>query len=101
MTSALKCGHQHSYRLSAYERRDNDFCPTPSDLVVSLPLGFPKLGLKLPQVALDPCGGDGALRRGLAPFGVDVRLTDLSPKCTRSLTATLRANRSTPPRPDI
>ena|SRR3984957_3055151 len=30
-------------------------------------------------MALDPCGGDGALRRGLAVFGVDVRLTDLYP----------------------
>jgi hypothetical protein len=80
MISALKCGHQHSYRLSAYDRRDNDFYPTPSDLVVSLPLGFAKLGLKLPRVALDPCGGDGALRRGLAPFGVDVSLSDLYPE---------------------
>jgi hypothetical protein len=34
----------------------------------------------LPGVALDPCGGDGALRRCLAPFGVDVRLTDLYPE---------------------
>jgi hypothetical protein len=38
------------------------------------------LGLGLPQVALDPCGGDGALRRSLMPFGVDVRLTDLYPE---------------------
>jgi hypothetical protein len=29
---------------------------------------------------LDPCGGDGALRRSLIPFGVDVRLTDLYPE---------------------
>jgi hypothetical protein len=33
----------------------------------------------LPRVALDPCGGDGAMRGGLAPFGVDVRLSDLYP----------------------
>ena len=33
----------------------------------------------MPRVALDPCGGDGALRRGLTPFGVDVRLSDLYP----------------------
>ena len=33
----------------------------------------------MPRVALDPCGGDGALRHGLAPFGVDVRLSDLYP----------------------
>jgi hypothetical protein len=34
----------------------------------------------LPRVALDPCGGDGALRRGLTPFGIDVRLSDLYPE---------------------
>src|SRR5580692_3165950 len=80
MTAALKPSPQHSYRLSAFERRDNDFYPTPSDLVASLPLGLSRLGLELPRVALDPCGGDSALRRGLAPFGVDVRLTDLYPE---------------------
>jgi hypothetical protein len=62
MTAALKPSLQHSYRLSAFERRDNDFYPTPSDLVASLPLGLSRLGLELPGVALDPCGGDGALR---------------------------------------
>jgi hypothetical protein len=31
--------------------------------------------VSLPRIALDPCGGDGALRRGLAPFGIKVRLT--------------------------
>ena len=84
MTAALKPSPQHSYRLSAFERRDNDFYPTPSDLVASLPLGLPRLGTELPQVALDPCGGDGALRRGLAPFGVDVRLTDLNSEMYRA-----------------
>ena len=79
MTAALKPARQHSYRLSAFERRKNDFYPTPSDLVASLPLGLSRLGIGLPRVALDPCGGDGALRRGLAPFGVDVRLSDLYP----------------------
>jgi hypothetical protein len=39
-----------------------------------------RLGLVLPRVALDPCGGDGALRSSLAAFGIDVRLTDLYPK---------------------
>ena len=80
MTAALKSSLQHSYRLSAFERRDNDFYPTPSDLVASLPLGLSQLGLGLPRVALDPCGGEGALRRGLAPFGVEVRLSDLYPE---------------------
>ena len=80
MTTALKCALRHSYRLSAFERRNNDFYPTPSDLVASLPLGLTRLGLDLPRVALDPCGGDGALRRSLAHFGVDVRLTDLYPE---------------------
>ena len=80
MTTAIKFARQHSYRLSAYERKANDFYPTPSDLAISLALGLPRLGLDLPRVALDPCGGDGALRRGLAPFGVDVRLSDLYPE---------------------
>src|SRR5271170_7534250 len=66
MTIALKPARQHDYRLSAYERRANDFYPTPSDLAISLALGLPRLGLDLPRIALDPCGGDGALRRGLA-----------------------------------
>src|SRR3984957_15784511 len=79
MTAALKPAPQHGYRLSAFERKDNDFYPTPADLVTSLPLGLSRLGLELPRIALDPCGGDGALRLGLAPFGVDVRLTDLYP----------------------
>jgi hypothetical protein len=80
MTTALKHARPHGYRLSAYERKANDFYPTPSDLAVSLALGLLRLGLKLPRIALDPCGGDGALRRGLAPFGVEVRLSDLYPE---------------------
>jgi hypothetical protein len=80
MTIALKPACEHSYRLSVYQRRANDFYPTPSDLAISLALGLPRLGLDLPPVALDPCGGDGALRRALAPFGVDVRLSDLYPE---------------------
>jgi hypothetical protein len=79
MTAADEQARQHGYRLSAFERKDNDFYPTPADLVASLPLGLSRLGLGLPRVALDPCGGDGALRRGLASFGVDVRLSDLYP----------------------
>jgi hypothetical protein len=74
--TVLKLALQHGYRLSAFDRRDNDFYPTPSDLVACLPPGLARLGLVLPRVALDPCGGDGALR-GLTPFGIDVRLTDL------------------------
>ena len=80
MTTVIKPALQHSYRLSAFQRRDNDFYPTPSDLVASLAPGLSRLGLGLPRVALDPCGGDGALRRSLAPFGVDVRLSDLYPE---------------------
>jgi hypothetical protein len=79
MTTAPKPAREHSYRLSAYQRRANDFYPTPSELAISLAIGLPRLGLDLPRVALDPCGGDGALRQGLAPFGVDVRLSDLYP----------------------
>jgi hypothetical protein len=80
MTIALKPAHQHNYRLSAYERKANDFYPTPSDLAISFALGLQQLGLHLPRVALDPCDGDGALRRCLAPFRVDVRLSDLYPE---------------------
>ena len=79
MTVALRQAPQHGYRLSAFERKDHDFYPTPADLVASLPLGLSRLGLELPRVGLDPCGGDGALRRGLARVGVDVRLSDLYP----------------------
>jgi hypothetical protein len=80
MTTALRPARPHSYRLSAYERKPNDFYPTPLDLAISLALGLPRLGLELPRVALDPCGGDGALRRSLVPFGVDVKLSDLYPE---------------------
>jgi hypothetical protein len=73
MTTAPKPAREHSYRLSVYQRRANDFYPTPSELAISLALGLSRLGLDLPRIALDPCGGDGALRRRLAPFGVDVR----------------------------
>jgi hypothetical protein len=77
--TVLKLALQHGYRLSAFERRDNDFYPTHSDLVASLPLGLSRLGLELPGVALDPCRGDGVLRHCLTRFGVDVRLSDLYP----------------------
>ena len=80
MAPILKPARQHSYRLSAYQRRANDFYPTPSALATSLAVGLTRLGLDLPRVALDPCGGDGALRRSLAAFGVDVRLSDLYPE---------------------
>jgi hypothetical protein len=80
MTIAFEPAREHNYRLSVYQRRANDFYPTPSDLAISLALGLPRLGLDLPRVALDPCGGDGALRCSLAPFGVDVRLSDLYPE---------------------
>jgi hypothetical protein len=80
MAVALKPAREHSHRLSAYQRRANDFYPTPSELAISLALGLSRIGLDLPRVALDPCGGDGALRRSLAPFGVDVRLSDLFPE---------------------
>jgi hypothetical protein len=71
---------KHGYRLSDYERQDSDFYPTPAELSTALALGLPQLGVRLPRIALDPCGGDGALRRGLASFGINVRLTDLYPE---------------------
>jgi hypothetical protein len=79
MTAIVEQARQHRYRLSAFERKDHDFYPTPADLVASLPLGLSRLGLEMPRMALDPCGGDRALRCGLAVFGVDVRLSDLYP----------------------
>ena len=97
MTAVLKPALQHSYGLSAFERKDHDLYPTAADLVASLPVGLARLGLESPRVALDPCGGDGALRRGLTPFGIDVRLSDLYPEGIRKPTATLRADRSMPP----
>ena len=51
MTSAFQCRHQHNYRLSAYERKANEFYPTPSELAISLAVGLSKLGLDLPRVA--------------------------------------------------
>ena len=80
MTTTLKYAGRHSYRLSGYERKPNDFYPTPSELAISLAVGLSRLGLDLPRVALDPCGGDGALRRSLAHFGVNVRLSDRYPE---------------------
>jgi hypothetical protein len=71
---------QHGFHLSAYEREDSDFYPTPPILAAGLAVGLPQFWIGLPRSALDPCGGDGALRRGLAPFGIDVRLTDLYPE---------------------
>lgn len=81
--NALKPGRKqnnHNYRLSAYERNENDFYPTPTDLAVGLAIGLPRLGIEVPKLALDPCGGDGALRRSLAPFGIHVKLSDLYPE---------------------
>jgi hypothetical protein len=69
----------HNYRLSAYERKEKDFYPTSAELGTGLALGLRRLGLYLPRVALDPCGGDGAIRCALTPFGIDVKWSDLYP----------------------
>jgi hypothetical protein len=45
MTTALRPERPHSYRLSAYERKPNDFYPTPSELGISLAAGLSRLGL--------------------------------------------------------
>jgi hypothetical protein len=42
MTIALKPTRLHNYRLSTYERKENDFYPTPSDLTISLALALPR-----------------------------------------------------------
>jgi hypothetical protein len=70
----------HGFHLSAYEREDSDFYPTPPILAAGLAVGLPQLGINRPRIALDPCGGDGGLRRGLVAFGIEVRLTDLYPE---------------------
>ena len=101
MTALFKPTREHNYRLSVYQRRANDFYPTPSELAISLALGLSRLGLDLPRTALDPCGGDGALRRGLAPVGIDVSLTDLYPEMYVAADGSLRANRSMPLTPNI
>jgi hypothetical protein len=101
MTIALRSGRQHNYRLRAYERKENDFYPTPWDLAISPALGLPRIGLDLPRVALDPCGGDGALRRCLAPFGVDLRLSDLYPELYPAADGYVTRRRWTPPKPNI
>jgi hypothetical protein len=75
--ASLSRPRQHGYRLSVYERKEHDFYPTPPDLADGLARGLPQIGLELPRAVLDPCGGDGALRRSLR---ADVRLTDLYPE---------------------
>jgi hypothetical protein len=64
-------------RLRAGGRR---FLSDAADPVAGLAVGLPQLRIELPRIALDPWGGDGALSRGLSPFGIDVRLTDLYPR---------------------
>ena len=68
---------KHGFHLSANEREDADLYPTPPILAAGLAVGLPQLRIETPVIALDPCGGDGALRRALEPFRIDVRLSDL------------------------
>jgi hypothetical protein len=70
----------HDFRRSAYARLECDFYPTPAVVTRGLVAGLQQVGVPLPKLALDPCGGDGAIRRALKPFGCDVRLTDLYPQ---------------------
>ena len=72
---------KHGYRQSDYERKSEDFYSTPGSLAAALAVGLPHLNIGLPLAALDPCGGDGGLSRGLAaPFGIEMRLSDLYPE---------------------
>jgi hypothetical protein len=71
---------KHGFHLSGYPREDADFYPTPPVLAAGLTIGLSRLGIKLPRTAVDPCGGDGALRRALSPSGIEVKLTDLYPE---------------------
>jgi len=59
MTIALKPAHQHGYRLSAYERKENDFYPTPSDLATGLALGLSRLGLNCRELRSIPAAATG------------------------------------------
>ena len=68
---------KHGFHLSSYERESADFYATPPLLAAGLAIGLTRLGIALPQIALDPCGGNSALRRGLSPFGIELRLSDL------------------------
>jgi hypothetical protein len=69
MTTVLKPAYPHNYRSSAYERKANDFYPTPSELAISLALGLARLGLDLPRVAFDPCAGDARSAAAQCPLG--------------------------------
>jgi hypothetical protein len=46
---------KHGFHLSAYEREDADFYPTPPILVAGLAVGLPQLRIELRRIALDPC----------------------------------------------
>jgi hypothetical protein len=83
-------------------RLDDDAYPTPALNSAALVLGLRKMGLRLPSVVLDPCGGAGQLARvamTLAP-GVDTVLSDISPRreaadlyaTLASVDATIRAD---------
>jgi hypothetical protein len=80
MTSAFQCRHQHNYRLSAYERKVNEFYPTPSELAISLAVGLSKLGLDLPRVASIRAAATAPSAAIWRTLGVDVRLSDLYPE---------------------
>ncbi|HEY1783714.1 MAG TPA: hypothetical protein VGG79_25360 [Roseiarcus sp.] len=69
MTMALRQAPQHGYRLSAFDRKDHDFYPTPADLVASLPLGLSRLGLELPRIVLDPRGATARSAAAWRPLG--------------------------------
>jgi hypothetical protein len=45
MATALKPAGQHSYLLSAYERKPNGFYARTSDVAASLALGLPRVAL--------------------------------------------------------
>jgi hypothetical protein len=67
---------------SGRARVDGDAYPTPELNSAALAIGLEKMGLKLPTIALDPCGGVGQLARVLTSLmpGVAIRLSDLTPK---------------------
>lgn len=78
--SPAKPARTNKLHASTHARRPLDHYATPADLCDALVVGVVRLGLVLPAVALDPCGGAGAIRRALTAHGVDVRLTDIAPE---------------------
>lgn len=67
---------------SGRARRGDDSYPTSALNSAGLVLGLRKMGLRLPPIVLDPCGGIGELARVVMRLepGVAVQLSDVKPQ---------------------